>query len=316
MRFKNASGHHVMLVVNPSAGKGQLGKKWESEIHPFLSDKLKNFDFEFTKKPGDATRITAQALRHGYTMIVSMGGDGTLNECLNGFFSGGTNEYPDCVLGLLPFGSGGDFARSINLPRNYREAVKHLITKKTKRIDIGRASFPESRIASRYFINIANTGLVALIMKEVNGMNRSVPPLARYLSGTMMGFVQSKNIKVRMRITPQGTHTVNLTNVIVANGQYFGKGMRQTPQAKLDDGLFDVLVIKNATLAQLIMHFPQLYGVKTSLPNKIIENYRATEVAISLVDATDKLYSEMDGENYGEGGVVFQIVPQAIKIKI
>jgi YegS/Rv2252/BmrU family lipid kinase len=305
-----------MLIVNPSAGQGVLGKSWESEVFPFLSQQLRNFEFEFTKKPGDATKLAAQAFKQGYTLVVSMGGDGTLNECVNGYFENGAPINPHAALGLLPFGSGGDFARSIQMPRDYKLAVKHLLTRKIKQIDVGLAHFPGKRMAPRYFINIANAGAVAMIMKRVNSMNRRIPPLARYLAGTALGFVDSKNIKVRIRLTPQGTHVVNLTNLVVANGQYFGKGMRPAPQAKIDDGLFDVVVLKNASLSQLVINLPQLYGMKTTIPNKIVETYRASEVSVSLINPANKLYTEMDGENYGEGEVVFSIVPGVVNFKI
>lgn len=316
MRFKSAGGREIMLVVNPRAGQGTLGKKWDNEVFPFLQKKLKNFEFEFTQKPGDATRLTARALNQGFDLIVSMGGDGTLNECLNGFFEDGLPLKPHAALGLLPFGSGGDFTRTLQLPRDYQLATEHLLTRKTRQIDVGLVSFPGSRTAPRYFINIANTGAVAMIMRRVNAMNRRIPPLARYLAGTVLGFVDSKNIKVRLRLKPQGTHVVSLTNLVVANGQYFGKGMRPAPQAKIDDGLLDVVVLKNANLTQLMLNFPQLYGVKSALPTKILETYRAREVSVSLIHAQDKLYTEMDGETYGEGEVHFQVVPGAIPFKM
>jgi YegS/Rv2252/BmrU family lipid kinase len=305
-----------MVIANPTAGQGELNRKWDKEILPVLKETLKFFDFEFTRKQGEASQVAAKALADGYDLIVAMGGDGTLNEVVNGFFDGERPIRPEAAVGLLPFGSGGDFARSVPLPRDWRLAVKHLVTRKTRRIDIGRATFSAGRFPPRYFINIANAGVVASIMHQVNSLSRRIPPLARYLSGMVKGFGSYRNLPVRLRLTPQGTHRVNLTNVVIANGQYFGKGMHPAPQARLDDGFFDVVVLKNSSLARFLIQLPQIYGIKPVIPTADVEVFRAQAVSVETLSPAAPLPIEMDGETVGSGSAVFTIVPKAIQLKV
>lgn len=305
-----------MVIANPTAGKGSLDRDWEHRICPFLKDTLKFFDFEFTRKQGEATHLTSQALKDGYNLVVAMGGDGTINEVVNGFFEDSRPINPDAALGILPFGSGGDFARSIPLPRDYRLAAKTLVTRTTRPIDLGKVTFPGAKFPPRYFINIANAGVVASIMQQVNTLSRRIPALARYLTGMVLGFHTYHNVPVLLRLSPQGTHKVILTNLVIANGQYFGKGMRPAPQAKLDDGFFDVVVMKNTTLGRFMLRLPQIYGMKVVIPGDDVEVFRASSVSVDTLEKSSHLPIEMDGETHGEGSAVFTIVPKVLHLKV
>ena len=192
----------------------------------------------------------------------------------------------------------------------------HLTSKKTKKIDIGVIDFKNKRFKPRYFRNIAEIGLGAAIMKRVNAKNKKRSPLLRYVSGSFQGFLDYKNTKIRIKLDPQGSHIVNLTNLIVANGQYFGRGMRPAPQAKLDDGVFDVVVIKNMNLFKFIVNFPQMYTSKKFLSSKTLDIYQSSSIEVETLDNKHQLHTEVDGENHGSGCQSILLLPRAIHLKI
>lgn len=308
--------HGTMLIVNPAAGGGLLKKKWKSEIHPFLKKTLGQFDHSFTKEPGHATVLTRTALNRGFTVIGVLGGDGTLNEAVNGFFDGTKPVNPHASLAAIPFASGGDFIRTLGMERDYRMAVKRLLSKRVKKIDVGLVTFANADIRPRYFVNIAEAGLGAVIMKRVNRKNKNIPSFLRYLSGTLQGFFDFTNIAVRLILPDKRSHEIALTNLIVANGQYFGYGMRPAPHACLDDGLFDVIVLKNLNPLKLVQLFPQIYLKKKSLSPRHVEFFRTNILRVEVLDKKKTLYTEMDGETHGHGDQTFTLVSQALNVKI
>jgi YegS/Rv2252/BmrU family lipid kinase len=301
------------LIANPSAGHRKLGRKWKSEIHPFLKDTLRDFDFRFTNGPLNAITLTRQALHAGYETIVAMGGDGTLNEVVNGFFEHGSPINPQASLSLLPFGSGGDFTRTVQIPRQYQSAAESLLNASERRIDVGIVEFANKKFPPRYFLNIADAGVVANVMHFVNATPRVLPSLLRYLWGACFGFLTYSNIPVRVTLDGMRRFEVELTNLIVGNGRYFGRGMNPTPFAELDDGLFDILIFKNANLFSFLKRLPGLYGGKVTPESHRHETHRAREILIEPLDPKKKLWIEMDGETYGEGAVTFRVLPRAIK---
>ncbi len=335
MTIKTGKKNNIMIIANPVAGGNNLRKRWKRHLEPFLTKHLLKFDHKFTRAPGHATLLTREAIKAGYRVIVSMGGDGTLNEVVNGFFENGHQINPKTELGILPFGSGGDFIRTLKIERNYEKTIKRIKSKKCKKVDVGRVRFRDKRYNDRYFINIAEIGLGAAIMKHVNAKNRLLPALVRYLTGTFQGILKYKNIPVTLNLFPRTREPgnprtkslmsqaskshrsdINLTNLIVANGQYFGRGMRPAPHAKLDDGVFDVVVIKDITLLKFLLHFPQMYTKKKLISSKVLETYQAHKVSLKALNRNPKLKCEVDGETYGQGDMTLQIIPGAIKVRV
>ncbi len=129
----------TFFVVNPNASRGKLCKSWDF-LSDLISKKIQPFVFEFTKKPGDAVKITKRALEEGYSLIVSVGGDGTLNECVNGFMQAkekaGVKKVSKAALGILPLGRGSDFCRMLNIPRKPQAAIHHLLQAKVRHVDV------------------------------------------------------------------------------------------------------------------------------------------------------------------------------------
>lgn len=302
------------FIANPAAGKGRLGKDWNKTISPLLKSKLGSFDHAFTTQPGNATEIAEQALSaKKYSTVVVLGGDGTLNEVVNGFMATSPEIRDRVALGIIPFGSGGDFARTVGMPRRFKNALDALLSAKAQRIDVGMAEFSDVNFPKRYFVNIANAGVVASVMLKVNHISRSWPALWRYLMGSIKGFNAFENVLTRISFDNGPAREIHLTDLLVANGRYFGRGMQPAPNANLQDGLFDVLIFKNASLGVFLKNLPRLYRGKISGSSASHETLRCKSVRVEVLDSKKTLPIEMDGENHGIGNVMFQIVPGAIR---
>lgn len=306
---------NYFLIANPAAGKGRLGKDWEAVIAPLLKSKLGSFDHAFTTRSGEASEIVERALStEKYSAVVVLGGDGTLNEVVNGFMAIPPETRNRVALGVLPFGSGGDFARTIGMPRRFEDALDALLCAEIQQIDVGVAEFTDARFTKRHFANIANAGVVASVMLKVNRMPRKWPALWRYLVGSVKGFGAFENVLTRISFDGGAPRDILLTNLIVANGRYFGRGMKPAPSANLQDGLFDVIIFKNASLGIFLKNLPRLYRGKISGSSASHETFRCKTVSVEVLNLEKVLPIEMDGENCGQSSVAFRILPGAIRL--
>lgn len=316
MGTRKRSFKKVVVIANPKAGHGGLQRRWKRMIEPEIRQRFPNAEIYFTKHQGDATKATRHFLENDADLILIMGGDGSINECVNGFFNHGLPLSPHACLGIIPFGSGGDFIRTLQWPRDFRKALDRLKNGQVKKIDLGLVVLGNKPDQSRYFINIAEFGVGATIMKRVNRKNKKLPALWRYVSGSVQGFLDYKNVRVKLTLIPQAQFEMKLTNLIVANGRYFGRGMCPAPQAELDDGLFDVIVIKNMTVKRFLLSFPQLYLKKKNLPTALFESFRASQLEVELLNPKENLPAELDGETWGEGPLTVKMLPKVLNLVV
>lgn len=316
MTKSSSAAQKILLIANPRAGSKSLGYNWDKRIYPMLKDVLGKFDFEFTHSKNHATELTRDAIQNGYDLIVPMGGDGSINEVVNGFFEGKELLTSRTSLGILPFGSGGDFIRTAGIERDFRKAVHRLKSKERKLIDVGRIEFADPKHQTRHFINTVEIGLGYHIMKHVNAKAKFIPPLVRYVTGSFQGYLASKNTPIELTVDGSTPENINLTNLIVANGKFFGRGMKPAPKAELDDGWFDLVIIKNLTLAKFCANFYKLYLSQKNISKNIVEFKRMQQIRIRKLQATSFLGTEADGEPCGEGDQTLTLIPHAIKLAL
>lgn len=305
----------TLFVINPAAASGALNAAW-SGLAQGLKGHIRHFDAAFTRASGDATRIVREALRKKYKMIVSVGGDGTLNECVNGFFEAGKPVAREAVLGILPFGRGSDFARGMGIPADPKEAMKHLKTLSTKKVDVGECVCVDASLKpiTRYFLNVANVGIVSDVVTHSRRAPRVMGGAGAYVYGALRGMATYHAPKVVF--SGRGTNEeVALLNMAIANGKYFGAGMRIAPQARIDDGLFEVIVAGKMTIRQFLFNMPGLYrGRHTKLKN--VSYFRSDRIEVKSSDSQQKVSVEMDGETIGTLPSVFRILPQTLTFKV
>src|SRR5689334_2128492 len=223
----------TVVVVNPKSQAGAVGKRW-----PYLADQIRRrlpFDQVHTRAPGDATRLAREALRAGAERVVAVGGDGTINEVANGFFEDGKPIAPDAALGVLPYGTGGDFRRTLGLPTDFRGAVEVLARDKRRRIDVGRIDYTVrgGGRGTRMFVNIASFGVSGVVDRLVNQSSKRLGGKISFLVATARATLEYDNQRVRLRFDGKSDGAVDMTinTVAIANGRYFGGGMFIAPEA-------------------------------------------------------------------------------------
>jgi YegS/Rv2252/BmrU family lipid kinase len=307
----------TLLVVNPQSQNGALGRKWP-ELGRLIRRELGSFEESFTRQAGDATTLTRAALRDGVEMVVAIGGDGTINEVVNGFFEDGEPVSPDAALGILPYGTGGDFRKTALIPKDMARASAILARFKTRRIDVGRLDYSErsGTTTTRMFVNIASFGISGEVDEEVNAASKWMGGRLTFMLATAKVGLRYEPKRVRLVFDGDDARAVDTTinTLVVANGRYFGGGMFIAPNAELDDGLFDVVSIGDMSFAESIRHGRRLYK-GTHLGLEKVHERRARRVHAESIDGSEVLL-DVDGEAPGMLPATFTIVPQSLKLVV
>jgi YegS/Rv2252/BmrU family lipid kinase len=301
------------VVVNPASANGKTGRRWP-ELAAHLRRHVGGFDVKFTEQAGHGAELTATAIEQGATHIISVGGDGTHNEVINGFFVDGTPRNPEVMLSVVPTGTGGDLRRSLGLPVDALEAMAHVGQNATP-VDVGHLSCVDARgeAVSSHFINITSIGIGGLVDKLVNESSKVFGGKASFLLGTLRAGLQYSN--QRVRLTLDGGEPIERTvlNAVVANARYFGGGMKVAPNADLSDGLFDVVLIGDMGFFEQMRSMPKLYrGEHLDLTK--IDSMQAAVVQVEAVDPDDVVLIDMDGEQPGQLPATLRVIPGAIRL--
>ena len=236
-----------LVIVNPKSAAGSTASHWAGVASDFRAH-FGAFQVAFTKKQGDGSLLAKRGIEAGRKFIIACGGDGTINEVANGILETGA----DCELGILPSGTGGDFRRSLEIPADARAAAQALRTGETRLIDVGRVTFQnfQNETVSRYFLNVSSFGLSASIIERVKTTGKlDWIPIAALRGKTSFALSTLQEVlgldfaTVRVKFDEQEEKSLNTMNFCVANARYFGGGMKIAPDARLDDGFFDVVNI-------------------------------------------------------------------------
>src|ERR1700733_9282486 len=276
------------VVVNPRSGGGRTAREWPA-IERALHSAYPGATLALTRERGDATTLVREALQEGHLEIIAIGGDGTINEAINGFFDADGPVAPDAVLGFITSGTGGDFRKSFVSAPGCEAAIARLKDASVRRIDIGRVACvsPHGESVVRYFANIASFGLSGVIVDSVNRAR-----IAKLFGGSfafafhsaraMLGY---RECAVRIRIDGDYDEIASISTVAVANGQYFGGGMKVAPNARPDDGVFDIVVMGGAPKRQMLADMKQIY-TGAHLANPAVRVVRGRKIIAAPVAET------------------------------
>ena len=236
-----------------------------------------------------------------------VGGDGTVNEVVNGIAGRDGVE-----VAVIPRGTGWDFARSLGLPRRIDEALGVALRGGTRAIDLGRVTYRrwDGGEAESWFANVASVGMSGAIAQRANDTTKILGGKASYVWATFAVFARWNNTEVDVVVDGE-TRRGRMHDVVVANGPYFAGGMKICPDARPDDGLFDVLLIGNLTKRDLLLTLPKTFR-GTHLPHPKAEVLRGAHVR---VDAPAALPIELDGEQPGTTAATFEVVPRALRVR-
>ena len=307
---------HTVVIVNPNSQGGKLGKRW-----PELADVLQRqfpFDDVHTERSGHATELAREALRAGAERIVAIGGDGTVNEVVNGFFEDGKPFAPHASFALIPFGTGGDFRRTLGMPIELHDAAKVIAANHTQAIDVGRLEFVATNgvKTTRMFANIASFGVSGVVDRLVNESGKKLGRLSFALA-TARATWSYKNQRVQLTFDgdAHGRIEATINTVAVANGKFFGGAMKVAPNAELDDGQFDVIAMGDFGFADLVKSGRRLYQ-GTHLGMGKVSARRAKLVEAEPVDPSGVVELDVDGEPLGRLPARFELLPGALKVVV
>jgi YegS/Rv2252/BmrU family lipid kinase len=302
-----------VAIVNPNSAAGQTARQWP-HIEKLLSLSLGGVEALFTKAMGDATGLALEAARGGADLIISVGGDGTNNEVVNGLLCDGAPKIPPPIA-LVPRGTGGDFRKTIGIPNVVEEAVKIIAEGKPKRVDAGRMRITndDGVEVTRYFLNISSFGIGGLVDRNVNKTTKIFGGKVSFILGTVKAFFAYKNQKVKISFDDGPFEEMVINDVAMANGRFFGGGMMIAPEASLDDGLLDVVIIGDITTGEALSNSAKIYK-GTHMPHPKIRHLRAKKVVAEPFDPAERVLLDVDGEAPGRLPATFEIMPGALTV--
>lgn len=304
-----------VFVVNPNSANRTTGKDWpaiESEARRYFP----GMDVRFTSGPMQAAELARAALREGADLIVSVGGDGTHNEVINGFFEAGTPVRPGAAFAVLSRGTGGDFRKTLGLGRCFGKeiaaAVAELARCRLAPCDVGKLTFVDhaDRQVVRMFINITSFGIGGEVDAEVNRATKALGGKVSFFIGSFKATLRYRNRRVRVAIDGRAVWDGEIYNVAVANGRYFGGGMMIAPRAEIDDGLFDVIFCGDFSFGDALRLGSKVYkGAHLDMPKVRFERGRVIEAF-----SDECVLLDVDGEQPGRLPAKLEVVPAAVQV--
>ena len=305
----------LRLIVNPTAGSGRAARRIP-ELKRALEARGIQAEIAETKAPGDATRLVHEARADGIECLLVMGGDGTLNEVSQGYLDADGRPLPGPDLALLPSGTGGDFRKSFDLGTSTEEAVERLTQAAPRPLDLGilELTAHSGERVRRAFLNITSFGLGGLTDRLVNDGPKWIGGRAAFFVGTLRAMVSYSNAPVRVRVDGEVCLEAPILNVAIANGRYFGGGMKIAPDADPSDGLFDVIALHDLSRAQGVALAHRIYqGSHVGQPGVRVARGAMVE-AESLVPRAEVLI-DMDGETPGRLPLIARVAKGALRIR-
>lgn len=287
----------ICFIVNPTAGKGK-GKKTAQKLQEYIKDLQVSYEIRYTEREKEAEAIARRAAQEGFKKIVAVGGDGTVYEVLNGMMG------MDATLGVIPAGTGNDFARTMNISQDIREALQIILEGKESHIDCGQAN-------GRYFINVASIGLDAEIVKETETIKRYISGTTAYIIGVLKTLLKFKHSSLQIEVDGQ-IENKDIMLVAVANGRYYGGGMKIAPMADVKDGVFDICIIHRISKWKILRLFPTIFSGK-HIHVKEVKLYKGKNIKIN---GSQTMRLNLDGDIIGNTPVEFKLIPQALKVII
>ncbi|OMO64403.1 hypothetical protein CCACVL1_21784 [Corchorus capsularis] len=309
----------LVFVVNPRGANGRTGKEWK-KLLPYLQSRLGsdcNICESLTSGPSHAIDITREAIREGADAVIAVGGDGTLHEVVNGFFWDGkpvanknTEAVHSTALGLIPLGTGSDFARTFGWKNDPCEAIERIARGVRSRIDIGVIS--REGEGSHYFINVADihlsakAGYYASRYKKFGNLC--------YVIGALQAFIGHRNQDLRIKVN-EGEWEVypQVTALCIGNAKYFGGGMKITPNADPHSGSFEVVILQDFKWYDFILKLHKLYnGTHLSVNN--VSSRSVYSIEVEDISGNGNIFIQSDGEHLGFLPRKLCILPGAIEM--
>jgi YegS/Rv2252/BmrU family lipid kinase len=295
-----------LAIVNPASGRARARAVWPS-VERELGRAGVRIDVELTTRPHEGEAMARAAARDGRRRILVAGGDGSVHDVVNGILNAGLDADDRVTLAVAPGGTGNDWARSLGIGRDPQAIVASIVGGRTSLLDVGVIDFPRALPPKRrWFVNVAGAGYDAHVISR---LPERVPSALAYFKGALGGLASYRS--PLFHVTADGvTIDGRMLLALVANGRYCGNSMDVAPDARLDDGLFDVVLVDDVSLAMVLMKIAKLYR-GTILGDPVVRHLRTASVRI---DAEPRVAVEADGQVIGETPAEFSLRPSALKV--
>ncbi|GIW21682.1 MAG: lipid kinase [Candidatus Sericytochromatia bacterium] len=299
------------LIVNPKSSNG----KTEKDL-PYIRKYLGSlFDYEIfiTEKKKHAITLTQECLKNNFQRIIAIGGDGTFNEVVNGFFENQKLINENAILGFIPSGTGSDLIKTLNIPKYYKDAIDIININHYKKIDIGLVYFSENNQKKyRYFINIADVGIGGEVVDKVNKKSKVLGGFISFLISTLQTVVEYENKRVKIIIDDKEEIEQKINNIVIGNGKFFGGGMKILPSANPFDSYFDIVIIGDINKLDFFLNIPKVYFGKHIYDKNLIFK-KAKNIKVF---SDEKIKIDIDGEQEGFCPAEFTIIPNILNVII
>jgi diacylglycerol kinase (ATP) len=305
----------TIVIVNPQAGNGRTEKIWPN-IESVLEKSIGSFEVLHTTCRGDATDLSRRILAVDTVRIVAVGGDGHLNEVLNGFIENDLPVNPEARLSFVMTGTGCDFQRSLGISGKWQNAAAKLKDAKVRKIDVGKVTYTAADKTQkiRYFDNIASFGLSGAVdhCLEHSKLRDYLGGSPLFLWATIKTVFTHPNQSIRFRIDDGPEEEICSRLCLLANGRYFGGAMHAAPEAELDDGLLDLLMLKEISVAKFLWHLPKIYkGTHLKIPEIFFQKVRKF-----TAESSEQVILDIDGESPGYLAATFEVLPKILNLQI
>ena len=298
------------VILNPHAGCGK-GKRDKNKIISILNHSGLRYNLHESEYAGHSFELAKDLAIRGETHFIVAGGDGTLNETVNGIFNGKNSQCDRIVIGMLPVGTGNDWIRTFGIPDHYQMAMDIILKGKTVVQDVGLVEYrEEGSNISRFFVNIAGFGFDAMVATRANSLkNNGLSGIRVYIESFLWSYFNHKADQTSVVIDGEKLK-VNLFSASVGIGKFNGGGMMQVPDANPVNGCFHVTIIRNLGIWGILRNFLKLYN------GSFVRDYRVSTHTGKQVQLTAEkpISGEVDGESIGNSNFSLQIIPHQLRV--
>jgi diacylglycerol kinase (ATP) len=301
------------IILNPASGAGRTWLKLATIqrllVHFFGS----SYSLHITCGPLDAARSASEAVLRNSRLVVAIGGDGTIQEVVNGMFSNGHLINPECKLGIIDCGSGHGFAQSLGLPASMETQMEILKSGDCRTIDLGKVSYrdDDGELRHRYFVNECQLGIGASVVRRVQHQHKRLGGTLAFGVGVLETVFEHDNQTIALTMDQKEPIEGRVTGIVVANGAFTGGGMKLAPTARLNDGTLKVLVMHDLSIVQRLQSFPRIYtGAHLQM-----SHFSYHEMTSLHVESGESVRVEADGELLGETPCLVEAIPSVLQVQ-
>lgn len=293
------------VIINPTSGNGASQKKWP-EIQKLLGQYEFDFDFAFSEFKNHSVQLAQDAINTGFRKIISVGGDGTLHNIINGIMGQSHVQSSEIVLGVIPIGTGNDWVRTYAIPNQVERAIQIIKNGLIKTQDLGKIDFLSAVKTPVYFNNLAGMGFDGYVVKQAEKFKK-YGGLA-YLIAGLSALFSFRNFQSKIEVNSEVISTKSLM-ILIGLCRYSGGGMQLTHAPNPNDGLLDISVLSNITKWDFIRHISKLYKGRIDDISKV-KTFKTSDITISS-DHLKDAYIQADGEFIGHEAIRISLIPQA-----